>query len=158
MLSERETAGAFIALGSATCAALVQVLLRRLVVTESVSAIVFYFSLFSTLLSLLTIPGWVVPTRTEFWLLVMAGLLGGVAQIFITTAYRYADASVVAPFEYVSMIFALAIGYMFFGEVPTLTMLWGASLVVMAGLLIIWRERQLGLERKRQRQAATPAG
>lgn len=158
MLSERETAGAFIALGSATCAALVQVLLRRLVVTESTSAIVFYFSLFSTVLSLLTIPGWVVPTRTEFWLLVTAGLLGGVAQIFITAAYRYADASVVAPFEYVSMIFALAIGYMFFGEVPTVTMLCGASLVVAAGLLIIWRERQLGLERRRQRQAATPAG
>ncbi|NCU19404.1 DMT family transporter, partial [Candidatus Falkowbacteria bacterium] len=85
-------------------------------------------------------------------------VLGGVGQIFLTSGYRYADASIVAPFEYASMIFALAIGYVFFDEVPTLVMLGGAALVILAGVLIIWRERQLGLERARQRKAMTPQG
>ncbi len=64
----------------------------------------------------------------------------------------------IAPFEYASMIFALAIGYFIFGEVPTLVMMGGATLVILAGVLIIWRERQLGLERARQRKAMTPQG
>jgi len=54
------------------------------------------------------------------------------------------------------MIFALGIGYFVFAEVPTLTMLMGAAVVVTAGCLIIWRERQLGIERAKQRKAMTP--
>lgn len=88
----------------------------------------------------------------------LAGLLGGAGQILMTSAYRHADASVVAPFDYASMLFALAIGYWAFDEVPTRTMLLGASLVVTAGVLIIWRERRLGIERARQRKAMTPQG
>ena len=91
-------------------------------------------------------------------MLVAAGLLGGVGQILLTSSYRWADASVVAPFEYVSMLFALVFGYLLFDEVPTLTMLSGAALVVTAGILIIWRERRLGIERARQRKAMTPQG
>ena len=79
-------------------------------------------------------------------------------QILLTSSYRWADASVVAPFEYASILFALAIGYWVFSETPTPTMLGGAALVVLAGILIIWRERQLGLERARQRKAMTPQG
>jgi drug/metabolite transporter (DMT)-like permease len=89
---------------------------------------------------------------------VAAGLLGGVGQILLTSSYREADASLVAPFDYASMIFALGIGYFAFSEVPTATMLAGAALVIFAGILIIWRERQLGLERARQRKAMTPQG
>ena len=74
----------------------------------------------------------------------------------LTSAYRYADASVVAPFEYTSMLLALGVGYALFDEVPTLVMLAGAALVVAAGVLIIWRERQLGIERGNQRKAMTP--
>ena len=69
-----------------------------------------------------------------------------------------ADASLVAPFDYASMLFALGIGYFVFAEVPTLPMLGGAALIVSAGILIIWRERKLGLERARQRKAMTPQG
>ncbi|MGB0498971.1 MAG: EamA family transporter, partial [Rubricella sp.] len=112
----------------------------------------------ATLLSLLTLPwGWVWPTPLEATLLVLAGFIGGVAQIFLTQSYRHAPASVIAPFEYVSMLFALAIGYTIFDEVPTPTMLLGAALVVTAGLIIIWRERQLGLKRG-SRRAVTPQG
>jgi drug/metabolite transporter (DMT)-like permease len=100
----------------------------------------------------------VIPTTGEAMILVGAGLLGGVGQILLTSSYREADASLVAPFDYASMIFALLIGYFVFGEVPTWTMLAGATLVVIAGILIIWRERQLGLERARGRKAMTPNG
>ncbi len=155
----REAFGAMVVLGSAMFAALAQVFVRKLVLIESTSAIVFYFSMTATVLSLATIPfGWVWPTGFEATLLVGCGILGGIGQIFLTSSYREADASLVAPFDYASMIFSLAIGYFIFAEVPTATMLTGAALVVTAGILIIWRERQLGLERARGRRAMTPQG
>ena len=79
-------------------------------------------------------------------------------RILLTSAYRYADASLIAPFDYVSMVLALLIGWFVFAEAPTGAMLAGAALVILAGILIIWRERQLGLERNRQRKAMTPQG
>jgi drug/metabolite transporter (DMT)-like permease len=157
--NDAATLGALLVLGGAVFAALAQVFVRKLVMTEKTPAIVFYFSLTATVLSLATIPfGWVIPAPREAGLLVLCGILGGVGQIFLTSSYREADASVVAPFDYASMLFALAIGYWVFDEVPTLTMLIGASIVVTAGVLIIWRERKLGLERAKQRKAMTPQG
>lgn len=154
-----EAFGAMLVLGGAVFAALAQVFVRKLVNTEKTAAIVFYFSLTATLLSLVTLPfGWVWPTPGEAALLVLAGLLGGLGQILLTSSYREADASLVAPFDYASMLFALGIGYFVFSEVPTWTMLGGAALIVTAGILIIWRERRLGLERARQRKAMTPQG
>ena len=111
------------------------------------------------MLSLATIPfGWVMPTPTEAALLIGAGLLGGLGQILLTESYRHAETAVIAPFDYTSMLLALAVGYFAFAEVPTIPMLLGAGLVVGAGLLIIYRERQLGLERGRARRAMTPQG
>jgi drug/metabolite transporter (DMT)-like permease len=95
---------------------------------------------------------------TETVLLVSCGLLGGVGQILLTSSYREADASLVAPFDYASMLFALLIGYFVFAEVPTWTMLAGATIVIAAGVLILWRERQLGLENAKGRNAMTPQG
>jgi drug/metabolite transporter (DMT)-like permease len=154
-----EALGAMVVLGGAVFAALAQVFVRKLVDTEATATIVFWFSITATVLSLVTLPfGWVIPAPREAALLVAAGLLGGLGQILLTSSYRHADASVVAPFEYVSMLFALLFGYVFFAEVPTGTMLIGAALVVSAGILIIWRERQLGIERARQRKSMTPQG
>ena len=156
---QTETLGAMLVLCGALFAALAQVFVRKLVLTETTTSIVFYFSTTSTVLALVTVPfGWVWPTAFEAALLVGAGLLGGVGQILLTSAYREADASLVAPFDYASMLFALGIGFFVFDEVPTLTMLAGAALVVAAGILIIWRERKLGLERARARTAMTPQG
>ncbi len=154
-----QAVGAVLVLLGAVCAALAQIYIRKMVATEQTSAIVFYFSLTSTLLSLLTIPfGWVIPGGTETVLLILAGLLGGMGQIFLTSAYRFADASVVAPFDYASMLFALLIGYFVFSEVPTGAMLLGAALVIAAGIIIILRERHLGLKRGQARAARTPQG
>lgn len=149
----RETLGAVLVLLSAVCAALAQVFVRKLVQTETVSAIVFYFSITATVLSLLTLPwGWTLPEPQVLALLICAGLLGGVGQILLTSSYRHADASLIAPFEYASMILSIAVGYTVFGEVPGAATLAGGAMVVTAGILIIWRERQLGLERARQRK------
>jgi drug/metabolite transporter (DMT)-like permease len=154
-----EAFGATLVLGGAVFAALAQVFVRKLVLVEETSAIVFWFSVTATVLSLVTLPfGWVWPTPVETAILIGAGLLGGIGQILLTTSYREADASLVAPFDYASMLFALAIGYFVFAEVPTWPMVGGAALIVTAGILIIWRERKLGLERARQRKAMTPQG
>ncbi len=151
--------GAMLVLMSALCAALAQIYIRKLVATEQTSAIVFYFTVTSAVLSMLTLPfGWVVPTGTEAMLLIGAGLLGGLGQIFLTSAYRFAPASVVAPFDYASMIFAIAIGFVFFDEIPDIRTLTGAGFVILAGVIIIWREHQLGLERGRARKGMTPQG
>jgi len=154
-----EAFGAMIVLCGAVFAALAQVFVRKLILTETTATIVFYFSTTSTLLSLITIPfGWVMPSLTQAALLITAGLLGGMGQILLTASYREADASLVAPFDYASMLFALVIGYFVFDEVPTLTMLAGAMLIIAAGILIIWRERKLGLERAKSRIGMTPEG
>lgn len=155
----RHSLGAMVTLTGAACTGLAMIFVRKLVQEERTSAIVFWFSVTSTVLGLATLPfGWVLPDAKTAALLVSIGLLGGVGQILLTSAYRYADASLVAPFEYVSMILSLALGWFVFAEAPTATMLIGAALVITAGILIIWREHKLGLERNRQRKAMTPQG
>jgi len=158
-LGTAETLGAVVVLMGAVCAALAQVFVRKLVNTEGTAAIVFWFSVTATLMSLLSLPwGWAMPSVSTFLMLALAGLLGGVGQILLTSSYRYADASLVAPFEYTSMILALGVGFFVFGEVPTGTMILGACVVIFAGLLIIWRERKLGLQRAEQRKAMGHVG
>lgn len=158
--------GALCVLGAAVLRALVQIHVRRLVQTESTSAIVFYFSLTATLLSLMTLPlgfvfpvlAWASPDMSALALVIGAGLIGGVAQIMVTSSYRFGSASMLAPFDYASMIFAVAIGWMVFGEIPTLTILIGAALVIAGGVIIIWRERQLGLDRSKSKGKISPHG
>jgi drug/metabolite transporter (DMT)-like permease len=153
------TIGALMVLGASLLRALVQIHIRTLVKTEHTAAIVFYFSLTATVLSLLSLPfGWVVPSTTDAVLLVSAGLVGGVAQILVTSSYRFGGASMLAPFDYASLIFAAIIGYFIFAEVPTLNMVAGAALVVLGGVLIIWRERYLGLECRKARSVTDPKG
>lgn len=132
-------------LGSASLAALAQIFVRKLVSTESTAQIVFYLSLTITVLSLFTIPfGWVMPSTNAFWLLVFAGVIGGVGQICLTSSYRHAPASVVAPFDYTSMLLALAIGWLWFSEIPTGWTVLGSLVIMGSGAVIVWREHQLG--------------
>ena len=154
---QAEALGAVLVLAGAVFAALAQVFVRKLVETEKTPTIVFWFSATASLLALVTLPwGWVWPAPLDWALLITVGLLGGIGQILLTSSYREAEASLIAPFDYASMIFALAIGYVAFDEVPSQTMLAGAALVILAGMLIIWRERRLGLHRNRHRKAMTP--
>jgi drug/metabolite transporter (DMT)-like permease len=151
--------GVVFVLAAAVLRALVQVQIRRMVQSEETSAIVFYFSLTSTGFALLTLPfGWVWPPFEALVMLIAAGLVGGLAQIFLTSAYRFAGAAVVAPFDYASILFAILFGWFFFDEVPTGMVVLGSAIVVAAGGAIIWRERQLGIQRGRARPGMTPHG
>lgn len=146
-------------MGATVFRSLVQIHIRRMVQTENTAAIVFYFSMTATVISLITVPfGWVVPGPREATMLVASGLIGGVAQICLTSAYRGAEAALLAPFEYASILFAVLIGLAIFNEVPTIEMIIGSSIVVASGLAIILRERYLGLKRYRARPGMTPHG
>jgi drug/metabolite transporter (DMT)-like permease len=155
--SFRLAVGALSVIGSAAFAAGAMIQIRRLIGKEPAITIVIYFSVISALLSLVSVPfGWVVPETDQMAALVLAGFAGGVGQIFLTSCYRYADVSTIAPFEYVSLLISLAIGWFVFADVPDFQMLSGAVIVVAAGLFIIWREHRLGLERKRAKAAHSP--
>lgn len=156
-LDHAATLGATLILGATMLRALVQVHLRQLVQNEHTAAIVFYFSVTASALALLTAPfGWVIPSAGTLGLLVAAGLIGGVAQILVTSAYRFGSVSMLAPYDYTSMLFAIILGYFLFDELPTALMLVGSSLVIVAGALVIWRERQLGMERSKVRAVSDP--
>jgi Permeases of the drug/metabolite transporter (DMT) superfamily len=158
-LSSGEALGVIAVLTSAALGAVAMILVRKLVLTERTHTIVLYFSLSAALLSLATVPfGWVVPDLTTLALMAGAGFCGGIAQIFLTQSYRFADVSTIAPFEYTSILLGLAVGYVFFGDVPTVSMLIGTAIVVGAGIFVILREHRLGLERKKQRKVMTPQG
>jgi drug/metabolite transporter (DMT)-like permease len=146
--SDRGATGAAMCFVSALLMALAQIEVRRLATTEKTGAIVVYFSIGSALFSLLTLPfGWVVPSGSDLVLLLACGLFGGIGQILLTMAYRNADASVIAPLEYASMIWAIASGLWLFGEIPSWTLAIGTAVIVGSGIAIVWRERALGVKR-----------
>jgi len=123
---------------------------RRLAQSESTSSIVFYFSLSCALAGLATLPfGWITPSIGETVALISIGVLGGTGHIFLTESYRHASASLVAPFDYTAMIWALVLGYAMFGETPTVEIIGGSVIITAAGLFVIWRERQLATMRRR---------
>ncbi len=151
-----ETVGAGLALISAFCNAAAVIQTRRLTDTETTSSIVFYFSLVCAVAGLATLPfGWVMPSMPALAALVGIGVLGGLSHILLTDSYRYAPASVVAPFDYTTILWAVLVGYFMFGEVPAGVVFVGAAIVIATGLFVLWRERQLGLRRKREVEGST---
>ncbi|WP_170405763.1 DMT family transporter [Ruegeria arenilitoris] len=146
------TIGALCVLGATVARGFVQIHIRQLVQVDHPAAIVFYFSMTATLLSALTVFwGWTMPTLNQLLILITMGLIGGVAQILVTSSYRFGQASMLAPYDYTSMLFAIFIGYVWFDELPTLAILLGAALVIAGNAVVIWREHQLGLERGKAR-------
>lgn len=145
--------GALIALGAAMFSAIAMTFLRSMSSSEHAITITFYFSLTFTVCAASTaMQGWPSPTQAQWSYIVLAGLFGVFGQLLMTYSYRYAEASTVAPLDYTSMIMAVILGYLFFDEIPTLSVWIGAPLVVGAGLIILWREYHL----KKQLSSATP--
>ena len=139
--------GALALIGSAILAAVAMLLVRRLVRTEKTPTIVLYFSITASLFSLASLPlGWPPMSLEQKLFLITAGFCGGIAQILMTESYRFAEVSTIAPFEYSSIVLGLIVSYFLFGDVPEPMMLFGTLIVVAAGIFIIYRERQLGLE------------
>lgn len=154
--SPEELWGVAAALGAAVCMALAQIMVRRMTKTETSSAIVLWFTISCCGYALLTTPFWTLPSAPVFGLLVLSGLLGGIAQVSLTEAYRNAEAGLIAPFDYSSLIFAAAIGFAIFGEVPAWATVIGGSITVAAGIAVIRRERRLGLRRGKARPLLAP--
>jgi drug/metabolite transporter (DMT)-like permease len=151
--------GLAFAIAGAFCNAGTVIQTRRLTQTETTSSIVLYFSLICALAGLVTwplsamlpdwMPQWLVPTWIELAALVTVGLCGGLAHILLTESYRLAPASMLAPFDYTAMVWAFLLGYFFFDELPGAFVFAGAAIIAAAGLFVIWRQRQLRLQRVR---------
>ena len=136
--------------------ALALISIRRLSDTEPSATIVFYFTLAGTVLMASLLPfGWVTPgTLTDWGLLISVGLIGGTAQLFMTYAIRFAPISVLAPFEYSSMLWAAGFDIVIFSLYPSSATLWGAGIIAATGLYIVHRETQLGTRRKSRARLA----
>jgi len=153
-----EALGALAIIGAALLSAVAMLFVRLLVKTEKAATVALYFSINAAAMSLLTLPfGWQALTFKQISCLVGAGICGGVAQVLMNESYRRAEMSTIAPFEYTSMLLAIASGYIFFGEVPTIYTIVGGVIVVSAGLFVIWREHRLGLPRGAARKITLPS-
>jgi drug/metabolite transporter (DMT)-like permease len=152
-----QAVGALAVLAAAVMGGFAMIQVRQLVRTEKTATIVLYFSLTAAVFSLISIPfGWAPLTGFQSFCLIASGFCGGLGQILLTESYRQADVSTVAPFEYSSIILGIGIAYALFGDVPTVSTLIGTAITVSAGIFIIYREHQLGLERKAARKASPP--
>lgn len=153
-----QTVGAVAAFIASMTSAIAMLTVRNLVRTETSATIVIYFSIVCAVMGLLATPftGWAWLSFEMTMILIGAGILGGIAQILLTESYRHAELTTVAPFEYSSMILSIIIGFVVFSEIPTIEMLIGGSIVTAAGIFIIYREHQLGLDRKRIKKVSSP--
>jgi len=144
--------GVAFASSAAVFTAFAMVAIRRMTSTESATAIALYFQLTCMAVSLATLPfAWVTPSWNHLLLLMLMGVLGGFGQLFMTNSYRFAQASLIANFDYVAMIWAILLGWLLFGELPAPAVYLGAAIVIGSGSFIAWRERQLGIERAAER-------
>jgi drug/metabolite transporter (DMT)-like permease len=137
-----------LAIVSAFLYGLVMIAMRRLGGVDNSAATVFYFTVTGTIASgAVAAADWVVPPAADLAMLAAIGVLGGVAQIFMTQAFRLAPPSVVAPFDYSAMVWALVIGWFAFGSFPTAQALVGAAVICAAGLFILYRETIRGVRK-----------
>ncbi len=143
--------GVVAAAGSAFTGALVAIWLRKLCSNEKSVTIGIFYNNFGSLVCLLWVllSGWLTPRGNDLMLFIAFGLGCGIQQWLLTISFRYAEASLLAPFEYLAMVFAAIVGFVFWGEIPVLTTWIGAAIIAMSGLFIFVR-------RKKRMPAASP--
>lgn len=133
--------GALFALGNAFGSAGAMIAIRQIADTERGPTIVFYFTLSGAVFGAACLPFvWVTPDPTTLGLLILAGLFGGVGQLFLTGALRLASVAVIAPIDYTQLIWASALGFLIWGELPNAVTVAGAAVVAVSGLYIVFRE------------------
>ncbi len=119
----------------------VAIAIRKLSTTEPVWLISFFFSFSIAILGLLSLfQGWVMPNFLDLFLLSMLGILGGLANLWLSQSYKYSEVSLVTPLKYLALVFAIIFGYFIWSEVPTLKTLMGALLVILSSFIIFRRE------------------
>ena len=121
--------------------AFVTITIRKLSTTEPIWLISIFFTITISIAGLATIPmGWIMPNFQDFILLALIGVTGGSANLFLTQSYKLSEVSLVAPLKYMALVFAIGFGYLIWNEIPTAKTLVGASLVILASLIIFKRE------------------
>lgn len=115
--------------------ALLQV--RHLTITgEKTGTITFYFAVASTIIGGATyFWGWETPSLPQLALLISVGIVGGIAQLLMTLSFNYAEASALAPYEYLAILWAVIMGMLFFSEVPSIAF-WLATPFILLGALV----------------------
>ena len=114
------------------------VLIRRMGTAERTTTIVFYYMVALSLTTAIVAPlDWRVPNGMQWPLLVLVGVVAGTAHLLITSAYRLAPASVISPFDYTGIIWAILLGYFVWGEKPDLNLFIGGALVITSGLYVL---------------------
>ena len=119
----------------------VAIAIKQLSVSEPVWLISFYFSISIMILSFFTLPqGWLLPSIKDLFLLSLLGILGGLANLWLTQSYKFSDVSLVTPLKYLALVFAIIFGYLIWDEIPTLRTLIGSLLVIISSVIIFRRE------------------
>lgn len=145
--------GVMATIASTIFAAVATIFVRALVKTEKSPTIVIYFSSMASFFGAMTyFLGWETLDAYNATLLVSCGIIGGIGQILMTECYRHAPVSTIAPFDYTSILFGIALSYILFGDLPQGQMLIGTAIVAAAGIFIIYREHRLGLPRRESRK------
>lgn len=147
-------------LGSACCAALRDIVSRRLSATDASLGILFYAVLAVTLSGLIGGIGesWTMPRLELVWLMLGSAALQSVANFLHIEAFRYAEVSFLTPFRYVALVFATLMGFLVWGDLPTWNVAFGSLVIVGSGLFIWHRERQLARRAAISRAAENAAG
>jgi drug/metabolite transporter (DMT)-like permease len=129
--------------GSATCYAIYQVVIRRLAGVDHPATSIFYSVLLGSILLSFLVPFvWLTPRSWIDWLVLLSlGAMGGLGHYCVARALTYASANFVAPFNYFQIIGSVIVGYVIFAEVPDLYTWLGTALIIGAGLLVTLRAR-----------------
>ena len=135
---------ALFALGGAFLYALLSLSARRLSDTESALALSLYLFPAPMLISVpMALGSWVAPQPLDWLLFAACGFFGGLAFVFMTSAFRHAPAAMLVPFEYTGLVWAAGAGYLIWGEVPGLSTWLGGALIMASGLFILYRETRV---------------
>ena len=119
----------------------VAIAIRKLSSTEPVWLISFFFSFSIMLLSFLSFyQNWILPSLIDLFLLSLIGILGGLANLWLSQSYKLSEVSLVTPLKYLALVFAIIFGYFIWDEVPTFKTLLGAGLVILSSFIIFRRE------------------
>ena len=119
----------------------VAIAIRKLSSTEPVWLISFFFSFSIMLLSFLSFyQNWILPSLIDLFLLSLIGILGGLANLWLSQSYKLSEVSLVTPLKYLALVFAIIFGYFIWDEVPTFKTLIGAGLVILSSFIIFRRE------------------
>ena len=131
-------------IGSAFFMASVYLTTRSLMNTESSTSIVFYYSFALLFTSLIFFPSdFVIPDAFNLILALSLGIMGSMGHYFMSQAARHADVAVTSPFEYSSFIFVGLMGYFFFYEIPSNSVIVGGILIIISGVYVAYRERKV---------------